>query len=77
MAHADDSKTYEGPPCERCRTSYFVGTCTHRPRRMPEPFKLSPADEAALEALKCPTCSLPGMKDSKCVFSDLHKSSER
>lgn len=35
--------------------------------------ELSQEDEAALEAIKCPTCSLPGMKAGKCVFSHLHK----
>lgn len=74
MAHADDIGRYEGPPCEMCRISQFVGTCVHRPRKYPEPFKLSPEDEAALEALKCPTCNLPGMKDGACVFAHLHSS---
>ena len=36
MAHADDIGKYEGPPCEICRVSQFVGTCTHRPRKYPE-----------------------------------------
>lgn len=29
--HADDIDRYEGPPCEMCRTTNFIGTCTHRP----------------------------------------------
>lgn len=36
MAHADDIGRYEGPICDMCRTSMFIGTCTHRPRRQPE-----------------------------------------
>ncbi len=33
----------------------------------PEP-KLSPADQAALDKLKCDVCQLPGMKDGRCVL---------
>lgn len=32
--HVDDIDKYEGPPCEMCRTSQFIGTCTHRPRKV-------------------------------------------
>lgn len=39
--------------------------------------KLSPEDQAAFDALTCPICNLPGMRGGACVFSDLHKSSER
>ena len=72
--HADDIKNYEGPPCEMCQRSMFIGTCTHRPRRRVQP--LSAEDLAALDALKCPTCGLSGMKDGACLFVELHKSSE-
>lgn len=37
--HADDAKNYEGPPCEMCTRHMFIGTCTHRPRKSPKPFK--------------------------------------
>lgn len=79
--HADDIRDYEGPPCEMCQRSMFVGTCRHRPMRMPkldgpEPT-LSPEDRAALDALTCPACNLPGMKDGACLFQELHQSKER
>lgn len=42
--HADDVGKYEGPPCEICRVTQFVGTCSHRPRRQPDPIIFSEAD---------------------------------
>lgn len=32
--HASDIDKYEGPPCEMCRVSQFVGTCAHRKRKV-------------------------------------------
>ena len=58
------------------------GLCNYSPIPIPEvdfpglEAKLSPEDQAALDALNCPTCHLPGMKDGACVFADLHRSSE-
>ncbi len=57
MAHADDIGKYEGPICDLCRTTMFVGTCTHRPRKFPEmpPIVLSEADlERLADLLKNP-----------------------
>lgn len=34
--HYETSKLYEGPICDRCRTTMFIGTCTHRPMKKPE-----------------------------------------
>lgn len=42
--HADDVGKYIGPPCEICRVTQFIGTCSHRPRRLPDPVILSEAD---------------------------------
>lgn len=43
--HASDVNTYEGPPCDQCVRTQFVGTCTHRPRKIP---KISEEVAAAL-----------------------------
>lgn len=29
--HSGAVGKYDGPPCDLCRTSHFVGVCTHRP----------------------------------------------
>ncbi len=29
--HVDAIGKYEGPPCEMCTRTMFVGVCTHRP----------------------------------------------
>ena len=34
--HYETEKLYEGPPCESCRRTFFIGTCTHRPMKRPE-----------------------------------------
>jgi hypothetical protein len=65
MAHADDIGRYEGPPCEICRVSQFVGTCTHRPRKLPEmpPIILSEAGMKALaDLLEKPVELTPALK---------------
>lgn len=33
--HIDDINKYEGPPCDFCQKTMFVGTCTHRPHKYP------------------------------------------
>lgn len=43
--HYETSLLYEGPPCSICQQSMFIGTCTHRPRKLPEPIKLPPEVE--------------------------------
>lgn len=46
--HYETSKQYEGPPCDMCTRSMFIGTCTHRPHKKPEwsPELLKMAEEA-------------------------------
>ena len=34
--HYETSKLYEGPPCDMCQRTMFIGTCTHRPMKKPE-----------------------------------------
>jgi len=34
--HAGDIGKYVGPPCKICQARQLVGTCTHRPRRLPK-----------------------------------------
>jgi len=45
--HYETSLLYEGPPCDMCRRIMFIGTCTHRPMKMPDfpPIKVPPDPE--------------------------------
>lgn len=64
--HADDVGKYIGPPCELCRTSQFVGTCTHRPRRDPTVTIVSEADLKKLaDILAAPPVLTPAMEKLK------------
>jgi hypothetical protein len=63
--HQDDVGRYEGPPCEICRTTMFVGTCTHRPRKQKQILlpKEVPFTEAELKTLMNSPFKVPDLPD--------------
>lgn len=49
--HYETSKLYEGPPCAMCQRSMFIGTCTHRPMKMPVAIDLPALQMLAMNPL--------------------------
>lgn len=58
--------------CEDCARLLMMWVMSPPSLIGPEP-ELSKEDLVALDALKCPTCDLPGLREGKCVFESLHK----